>query len=152
MAFKRVRDILDRARQFHRALGDYYVKNAQLAGQEKSRVLLTYMSRHEQNMAECLARYEKEAAEQVLNEWFKFPPEMQHEECFECLALSSNISAEDISKTALKVDECLLRLYRQAAEKASSPAVRDLFNQLLALEKKEENKALRDALIFDQQS
>ncbi len=152
MAFKRVRDILDRARQFHEALSEFYAQNAERAAEEKSGILLNYMSRHEKNMVACLAEYENGAAEGVLNAWFKFPPEMKHCQCFECLTVAPGMTAEDLRQTALRVDRCLLDLYRRAGEKATSPAVRELFAQLLALEEKEETKALREALSFDQQS
>lgn len=152
MAFKRVRDILDRARQFHEALSEYYARNADQASNEKTSILLQYMSRHEKNMVECLSHYEGEAAESVLDTWFKFPPEMKHDHCFECMTVTPDMTVEDMQKTALRVDQCLLEFYRKAGEKTSSPAVRDLFSQLQALEKKEETKALREALTFDQQS
>ncbi|HBA84585.1 MAG TPA: hypothetical protein DCZ95_10865 [Verrucomicrobia bacterium] len=143
---------MDRARQFHQALSEYYTKNSELASNEKMQVLLTYMSRHEQNMVEALARYEDGASKKVLNTWFKYPPEMKHAKCFECLELSPDMSPDDIMETALRVDQCLVALYKQAAEKSVSQDVKDLFKQLLAMEQKEETKALRDALHYDQES
>ena len=151
MAFSRVRDILDRARVFHEQLSGFYANMEKTADREKSRILLNYMSRHEQNMVECLARYEKEAANRVLDTWFKFPPEMKECRCFECVDLKPSMSLDDIIDVALKVDQCLLKLYSETAEKSNSQEVRDLFRKLLELEQKEETECLRNALHYEQE-
>ncbi len=151
MAFERVRDILNHAKDFHRRLGEFYAQCGAGADREKVRILLNYMSRHEANLAECLAMYEREAAARILDTWFKYPPEMPTCRCFECIRLEPDMGVDEIVEAALKVDACLLDLYRRTAEQSVSREVRDLFNELVEREKKEETECLRNALTFDEQ-
>lgn len=148
MAFQTVRDILDHARSFHRKLADFYALKGEHADKELVRVLLNYMSRHERHLDECLSSYEKESAKRILETWFKYPPEMPECACFECIELKPDLSAKDLFDTAMKVDQCLVNLYRQAAERAVSSEVKALFAELLELEKREETECLRNALTY----
>ncbi len=150
IAFERTRDILDHARQFHRKLGELYARSGESADKEKLKILLHYMSRHEQYMEECLSGYAADAQKKVLDAWFKFPPTMPDCDCFECVDLKADLTVDQLIDTAVRVDKCLIRLYQMGAEKASSQEVRDLFTKLLDMEKREESKALRNAMWYSQ--
>ncbi len=151
MAFETVRDIIEHARHFHNRLSEFYQQLSSASEKEKIRILLNYMSRHEQNMAECLTRYEKESARKLLDTWFKFPPEMAGCKCFECVQWRPDMSVNEIIDLAMKVDACLISLYRKTAEKAVSQEIKDLFTKLLEMEQKEETNALRNALNYDEE-
>ena len=56
----------------------------------------------------------------------------------------------DVLQTALRFDECLIRLYQGAADRAASEEVRHLFQELLELEKREEVELSRSALEVEQ--
>ena len=152
MAFERVTDIVEHAKQFHRKLGKLYEQLADAAAKEKVRILLNYMSRHEQQLVECLAGYEKDAAAKVLGTWFKFAPAMPKCECFECVDLKPDMTVEQIIETALRVDHCLLKVDAEASEKAVVPEVKDLFSKLVEMEKKKETESLRNALAYDEEA
>ncbi|HPG00879.1 MAG TPA: ferritin family protein [Kiritimatiellia bacterium] len=152
MAFERVTDIVEHAKQFHRQLSALYGQLAVTAEREKIRILLNYMSRHEQHLVECLGGYEKDAAQKVLGTWFKFVPEMPKCKCFECVDLKPDMSVDQIIETALRVDRCLLKFYAEAAEKAVVPEVKDLFSKLVEMEKHKETERLRNALAYDEEA
>lgn len=149
---QRTRDILENARAFHAQLSDFYAQMGRAAGREKIKMLLTYMSRHESNLAECLGRYEKDAARRVLDTWFRFASSPPTCKCFEDLRISPDASVEDVVRMALNIDQCLIDLYKEMAERAVSQEVRDLFQSLLNMEEKEGAAMVRNALILDRES
>jgi hypothetical protein len=151
-SFETVRDIVDHAKVFHRRLSEAYTKLGDRSDRERIKVLLTYMSRHQEHVAECLAELETTAARRIMDTWFKFTPKMKHEKCFECINLDANMTTEEIVSTTLRVDKCLVGFYEQAASNAVSQDVRDLFAKLLEMEKKEETQCLRNMVEFDAES
>jgi len=152
MSFETTRDILDHAKTFHRRLSDVYTKLGERSDKEKIKVLLTYMSRHQEHVAECLAELEAASAREIMDTWFKFTPTMKHEKCFECINIDANMSTAEIIDTTLRVDACLVSFYEQAASHAVSQGVRDLFSKLLEMEKKEETQCLRKMVEFDEEA
>jgi rubrerythrin len=152
MSFETTRDILEHAKKFHKQLGELYGRISLTADKERIKILLTYMSRHEQRLVECLSGFESDAAKKVLNTWFKFAPEMPKCKCFECVDLKPDMDIDHVIEAAMKVDRCLIRFYEEASEKASIPEVKDLFARLLEMEKEEETKCLRNALAYDEEA
>lgn len=151
MTAQRTRDILERAREFHAQLGRFYERMGGQVGREKVKMLLTYMSRHETNLADCLGRYKREAAQRILDTWFKYPSDKGSCQCLENLAIPPDAGVEDVVQLALKLDRCLVELYSEMAAQAVSQEVRDLFANLLKTEQKEETKMVRNALMLDQE-
>lgn len=151
MAFERTRDVLDYAKKFHRDLSGFYAKLGETAAKEKIRILLNYISRHEQHLEECLQGYENDASRNILDTWFKYTPEMPPCRCFEKEVLTPDMTVDQVVETMLRIDRCFIELYRQMAEKAHTPEMRDLFNKLLDMEKTEETQLLSRALSFIEQ-
>ena len=151
MTVQRTRDVLERAREFHTQLSLFYERMGAQAGREKLKMLLTYMSRHETNLADCLHRYEREAAQRILDTWFKYPSDKASCKCFENLTIHPDATVEEVVQLALQLDRCLVDLYTEMAAQSVSQEVRDLFNGLLRTEQKEENQMVRNALTLDQE-
>ena len=150
MAFKTIREILDYAKTYHRRLGDYYARLRDVADKERMKILLDYMSRHEAHMQKYLADYEQEAAKKVLDTWLKYSPVKAEAHSLKDIALNPDMSIEDVIKMSMKLDGCLVDIYREMAQRSPSQECKDLFNDLLEMEKQEEIKCIRDALLFDQ--
>lgn len=151
MPAQRTRDILERARAFHAELSRFYERMGERADREKLKMLLTYMSRHETNLAECLRRYEREAAQRILDTWFKYPSDKADGAGLEQLSIDPSATVEEVVQLALKLDRALVDLYTEMAAQSVSQEVRDLFSSLLRTEQKEENQMVRNALTLDQE-
>lgn len=151
MAFETMRDVLDYAKKFHHDLAAFYAGLEQKTDKEKIRILLNYMSRHEEHLTECLNEYEADTTERMLSVWFKYTPEMPQCRCFEQVRFSSDMTVDEIVDAAKRIDECFLQLYRQMAEKAPTPETKDLFNKLLEMEQRENVLRLSHALSFIEQ-
>ncbi len=129
MPFEQTRDILEKARGFHRALAAYFERLEQIAPKERVRMVLEYLRRHEQAMDEELKSFEAHAARPVLESWFKYAPESV-QEAIQRLEIRADMTVEEVVDIALKLDEQLLALYGHAARLAPDAAVRELFSNL----------------------
>ncbi len=146
MPYKKTRDILDRAKAFHSNISKHYHTLSAAAEKEKVKILLDYLSRHEKNLAKSLEEYEEEASREILENWFKFTPENSIDECFKKLEVTPSMSLDDVVSLALSFDDRLVDLYREAARISPSEEVRDVFKNLLEMEKEEELVLMRNAL------
>lgn len=146
MPYKKTRDILDRAKAFHSNISKHYDALSAAAEKEKVKILLDYLSRHEKNLAKSLEEYEEEASREILENWFKFTPELSIAECIEDIEITPSMSLDDVISLALCYDNRLVDLYREAARISPSEEVREVFNNLLEMEKEEKLVLMRNAL------
>ncbi len=149
MATESVKDVLDHARMFHKIIGDYYIRLRSITDKERIKMLLDYLSRHEQYLEKSLVKYEEGAPEKVLKTWLQFTP------CQEMLKHLEDIVAEPLKSTdevidvAMKLDDCLIELYEDMAMRAESEDLRAVFNNLVEMEKQEKLNVTRTALSLD---
>lgn len=143
---ERTRDVLDHVRAFHTRLADYYARLKHEAERERLRMLLDYLSRHEKHLADILTRYEEKASRGLLNAWFQFTPDSDRLGSIREKVLSPDMSCDEVVAVALELDDKVVELYGDMASSAESPEVRELFENLLEIEKKEELQLTRNAL------
>ena len=146
MRYEQVRDILDHAREFHKRLEEFYQNLAQNEAVARIKMLLEYLSRHEKFLEQGIANFEESASEQVLDTWFQFTQDKETLKLPEAVNIKSHMSVEDVIRMGLELDDRLIRLYKDAAENAEVPEVKDVFNNLLEMEKEEEHHLVRAAL------
>jgi hypothetical protein len=141
-----VRDLLEQVRVFHGQLAHYYKGLADHAAQTRVRLLLDYMSSHENNLQASLAAFEQDAARGVLDTWV----DCRH--CEEIIAtcqrtpIEPDLSVDGVTKVAMDVDACLMNFYEEVANKSDSESVREVFRNLLSMEQAELRKLARNAL------
>lgn len=140
-------DILERARHFHRQLGQFYDDLAHEGQRENVRMLLEYLCAHEKYLDQCLAEYERSASKPILETWFKYVPDKATCRDFAELDFRSDMSVEEVVNLALRMDACLMSLYEQLAVRSLSPELQAALQDLLDLERQEEARVLRNALM-----
>jgi len=137
-SFKQVRDIFALSRGFHRRLSEYYARLANHADRQRAKMLLDYLSRHEANLQSCLERYEADASNRLLDAWCQYVPEaFSFEHLGNCLT-NPEITVDEVASLVLRLDDALIEFYRDLADNAESPEVRELFENLLQLAVSEE--------------
>jgi len=149
MAFETTKDVIDHARKFHRDLSEFYHQLADSAEQEKVKMVLDYLSRHERHLDQALARYEHDGANQVLDTWFKFKPDEATAKNIAALEVNNNMTVPEIVRMAMQMDERLIELYRGVARSSVAEEVKELFESLLKMEKQEESDMVKLAMGFD---
>lgn len=145
MANVRVRDLLDQVKDFHRHLSGYYTNLSTVAKKERVKMLLDFIALHEEQLAECLAAYEEDAATHVLDTWFEFTPDLTRCERLEDVSLNPDMSVDEAVRTVLLFDQCLAEYYKQLAELSPLPEIRELFENLMEAEQGESRRTARAA-------
>ena len=139
-----VRDILELAKNIHHRLSEYFQQLADTEERERIRMLLQYLQRHEVGMENYVNACENLVLEHVLETWYPYVPETNIQNEIENAHISPTSSLSEIISAAIRLDNCLVNLYRRMADTATSEDVKHLFEELLSLEEKEEFRLVRD--------
>jgi rubrerythrin len=148
MANQQVREILDEARAFHAQLGESYRQTADRSGRERLRMLLYYLGRHEEHLAEALKGYAAEGRKQVLDSWIPSKSVEHLLTQLQLLTTADQIGLDDLVERALRYDDHLITFFKLMAEKAPDEAVRNLFLALVRMEERAERVLARDTIDF----
>jgi len=146
MRFEQVRDILDHASEFHKRLGEFYQNLADHDDAARIKMLLEYLGRHEKFLEQGIANFEESASKQVLDTWFQYTQDKAILKLPEASNIKPNMPVEEVIRMGLDLDDCLLKLYKDAAENSEVPEVKEVFNNLLEMEQEEEHHLVRAAL------
>ncbi len=144
--FETARDIVDLARQFHGQVADLYERLSCQAEKTRVKLLLDYMCRHERHLEACLSQFETGVSERLLETWFQFMPGEVPAHVLSQVDLKPDMSVDDVVNVAMQLDDCLIRIYRQASEECDSRELSDIFTNLLQMEEQEEIRLARDSI------
>lgn len=149
MRFEQTKDILEHAQQFYKLIADYYHSLSEQTQHPRLKMLLDYLSRHEEHLQETLAEFESGASEHVLNTWFKSSPCEEKLGQLRTMMLKAELtSVDEITDVAMKIDDCLIGMYKKLAETAEIAAVKDAFSNLVEMEEHEKIKSMRNILMM----
>jgi rubrerythrin len=138
MSFDQTKDVLNQARKFHHRLSEFYEELKESASRERTRALLDYMSRHEQYLDDCLAEFQGEVDKNVLDAYFQYGSDASNLSGISNFEIKDEMDVEDVVAAAMHFDACLIRFYREIAQKARTPKVREVFENLLVMEEHEQ--------------
>lgn len=144
--YSQVKNMLEQVRDFHGQLVQYYDQLSKKAEQQRAKMLLDHMSKHEKDLQEGLRAYEETATQNVMDTY------IDCEYCNEILAtcrqtpIAPETSVEGVIRVTMDVDNCLLRFFREVAEQAETERVRDVFRNLVEMEESELRKLATNAL------
>lgn len=144
--YSQVKNMLEQVRDFHGQLVQYYDRLSKEAEQQRVKMLLDHMGKHEQDLQDGLRAYEETAPQNVMDTF------VDCEYCNEILAtcrqtpIAPETSVGGVIRVAMDVDNCLLRFFREVAEQAETERVRDVFRNLVEMEESELRKLAMNAL------
>ena len=109
---------------------------------------MDYLSRHEKHLEENLARYEEEVSGKILNAWFQYPPPKEVLNTCKSAVIpgQEDLSIDGVVEMALQLDDCLIDLYKEMIKSSELEEVKEVFNNLLEMEKREKLDLVRNAL------
>lgn len=148
--FEQVKDVLDYGRQLHADLSGFYESLNERKQQVRVRMLLDYLSRHERHLEETVERFEDESKKQVLDTWMQYAPSIDVSGMIDTQSANvhGDMSVDEVVQIAIRFDDALVELYREAAQEADVDRVKDVFCNLVELESNEKLKMVRDTLMF----
>jgi len=112
-------------------------------------MLLDYLGRHERNFATCLAEYEQNTAQGMMDTWLEFAPTTNIDEKIKYLPLQSDLTLRQLVDIALDLDNTVVELYRDAREHVEIPELTELFQNLIDMENEEKKRMVRDAMMLN---
>ncbi len=145
MASKTVGDIIGGIRAMHHQLAEYYRSVGDATDRQRVQMLLRYLSRHEEYLETALGRYQEQASRGVLKTWIKNTPDHTLIESLDKVAITKDMTADEVTRVVLEADQRLVSVFRQLAEGSVAEDVKDLFQRLLLLEEREERRLVRDS-------
>lgn len=146
MSFKTVRDVLELSQDIHSSASNLYEQLREQTQRERVDMLLKFLSRHEDEMAEVLAKVAADVNDRVLDEWHQTELTSVAQILDGCKECHPDISVDELVSMALRVDDSLISLYKHMASESSTDDARQLFNNLVLLEENEKMKTARAAL------
>ena len=146
MSFKKVRDVLVLSQDIHTSASNLYEQLREQTQRERIDMLLKFLSKHEEELAQILAKVTAEASEKILGEWHQTELTSVAEILDGCKECHPDISVDELVSMALRVDDSLISLYKHMASESSTDEARQLFNNLVLLEENEKMKTARAAL------
>ncbi|KIH76140.1 hypothetical protein SAMN05660860_02497 [Geoalkalibacter ferrihydriticus] len=146
MRFEQTSDVLNHVGLFHQQAGEVFRKLSERASNPRVRMLLDYIVRHEESLANSVFSYKTECSPQLLSTWFKYTHDQDIFAPLTAVDLDRDPSFDDVLDLAVDNDAKLLELYQEMVERSTSPDVKELFSSLLLKEMKEKQKLIRSAL------
>lgn len=145
MRIHKIRDIIDWTRAFHNKLADLYEELAQGHDRERVGLLLHYLALHERGLSDALKHYEEDAVHSELE--IKYDPDLELPPDVDSLTDTlQKVDTTEVLKMALKFDDVLVNVYRELADRAPTPEVKTLFENIVSHEIKEKLRTVRDAI------
>ena len=138
MPFTQTKDVLKQASKFHHKLSEFYEDLKDSAEKERTKALLDYLSRHEQYLEDCLKEFTKEVSKNVSDSYFQYVSDASSLKDIKNFEIKSSMEVEDVVAAAMHFDACLIKFYREMADKARSSKVREVFENLLVMEEHEQ--------------
>ncbi len=138
MAVITMQEVFRHAEAFERMLADFYGKLAQRTEREGVRLLTSYMSRHRERIADALSKLDEDQIRRIRSVPLHYQPQAADCRCLEGVEIPDDAGAREVVDAAVTFDECLVRLYRQAARQSADDEVRALFEGLIRAEQRDE--------------
>jgi len=149
MHYKTVKDVVDHSRRLHQQISQLYSEMGQQQPQEKVKMLLDYLQRHEKHLEDALCQFEKDKSQKVLDSWFQYAPDQDLTEVLASIEIKENMSTDEVIGMALKLDDYFIELYENMVESSRSSDAKSVFQNLLDMEKQEKIRTARTALTIN---
>jgi len=141
--FETAQDVLTNAQAFHYAASQFYRGLHRDSADERAKMLLLFLYEHEDKMSASLASYQQHASEGVLNTWMQYTLEQSPEHFIEQLDTPEHMSVEQIGALGQTIDSYLLEVFEELMQTAATDDLRELFQNLMAMEIEEKHALTR---------
>jgi hypothetical protein len=128
--FSQVHELLLHNQQLHARTEKFYISLSKEADNERVKMLLNTLVKHESELSSSLGAYIEKAPEKILNTYFQFDHENSVEELFVTTFDSVQISTDDVEIMATAFDDYFCHLYSEMQEAVDCEIVQDLFENL----------------------
>jgi rubrerythrin len=149
MKFEQTNDLIDHAKSFHQLIGEYYQSLEQKTENPRLKMLLDYLIEHERNLQDRLAEYSVNAPNKVMKTWFQFATCDERFHQLKSTLGAEEVSAEDVIVKTICLYDCIIQNFEELAKNAEIDEIRDVFQSIAAMERKEQRKIVRNSRMLD---
>ena len=140
MRFEKARDAFNHASLFHTELSKLYQRSANQENTDKTKLLLNYLVKHEQELADGLDNYQQDAPAALLDTWFQYTNDIDILKVPEPEAFFTKKPIETIVEFSFKIADALIEFYEKMASQADKTTLKEAFTNLASMQKQEKRK------------
>lgn len=138
MKVETLRNLIEWTRQSHKRLSECFKDCSSEQEETRAQWLLKYLSDHEKDLEQTVARFESEADPKALHTWVddyvkRTPIDPQQT----CSAPYASMNVEEITAAVFDMHNQIIDLYRYLVGRADTAEARSLVEDLLSLEEHE---------------
>ena len=148
MSCEQVKDVLSNTRQLHQSASVLFSQMATACSNQRTELLLNYLSEHENSLADAIDKIKNDSSPLQLNTWLQSCDLGTALDLCRELNTDPTVEAsfEELIELALNIDEHVVKLYSELAEKSEPVWVQELFQNLLEMEQAEEKLVAKQSL------
>ena len=131
MRFEQTHEILEHIRDFHSSLSGCYHHLENEAVRERTRLLLDYLVKRENDLARALEDFTNEADPELLDTWFQFADESELLK-FKCPVINpdTDLEMDNILQLAQEAHDCLMSTFAEIISNCESQRISTVFEKL----------------------
>jgi len=135
MQIETLRDVLHWTRNFHTQLQECLTHCSDINEDERAKLLLVYLSDHENKLIRVLDGFERTASLNALDTWcYEYVDKYPVQRHRACEANFTKMNSAEISTEISNLHEQVIGLYRHILDRATSESSRGLLSGLLNIE------------------
>lgn len=150
MEIETLKDVLNWTQKFHQHLSHCLAHCSDENTNERSKMLLKYLSDHEKILSEVIEGFLTSDNEHALNTWIyeyiKKKPIIQHVHCDDPFAALDSVQIMDL---IVDQHQQVVELYRYLANRADIPSAKEILESLVSLEEHEIMRVVHSANRFE---
>ncbi|WP_340676509.1 hypothetical protein [Paraglaciecola sp.] len=128
--FSNVYDFLLHNQKLHARIAEFYRRLALDASNERVKMLLSLLVKHELQLLNSMGQYIEKASANVRDTFIQFDREQSVEHLFSTDFDRSQIDSDEVENIAQRFDQYLSELYQGMLEAVECEKVKDLFENL----------------------
>tara|TARA_R110001599_G_scaffold61265_2_gene170220 strand:- start:5670 stop:6164 length:495 start_codon:yes stop_codon:yes gene_type:complete len=128
--FSQVRELLQHNQQLHARASTFYQDLAFQADNERVKMLLATLAKHEAELCTSMLGYIQKAPAKILNTYFQFDHEHGVDDLFANKFVTCSITSSQVEAIATDLDNYFCDLYQEMVDAVDCQQVQELFEHL----------------------
>jgi rubrerythrin len=138
VAIETIREILEWGRQLHEELAQIYRSSSASTDDERTQLLLNYIAEHEQNLADMIARYERDEDGGKIDSWMRdYLDKSPFMSGMHAIMDFGDMNSDNIMQATISAHQKMVQMYRDLAENAKTERLEAMFTNLASMESNE---------------
>lgn len=149
MQIETLRDVLSWTEIFHKRLSESLSQSAEASTDERAKMVLNYLSGHEQDLTKVIKDFELNGNENALNTWCaEYIQERPISRRLHRDVSFENLNTEQVMEVIVDQHKQVVTLYQYLASRADIPSAQEILSALSSMEEHEIKRMVHAANRF----